>query len=96
MLLLCHGGIYMPQILPIRDLRDTNNISNLCHQEKEPIFITKNGYGDMVIMSIETYEQIINYYIDKSIEIAEKEIEEGGELLDAKESLKMLKRKHFG
>lgn len=48
----------MPQIRLITDLRDTNRISDVCHSVKEPIFITKNGYGDMVVMSIETYEQI--------------------------------------
>ena len=47
----------MPQIRPIRDLKNTTAISNLCHETQEPIFITKNGYGDMVLMSIETYEK---------------------------------------
>lgn len=47
----------MPQIVPIRDLKDTTEISTLCHESDEPIFITKNGYGDMVIMSMETYER---------------------------------------
>ena len=47
----------MPQIIPIKDLRDTNKISDLCNESNEPIFITKNGYGDMVVMSIKTYEE---------------------------------------
>jgi hypothetical protein len=38
----------MPQIRPITDLRNTNEISELCHAKKEPLFITKNGYGDLV------------------------------------------------
>ena len=86
----------MPQILPIKDLRDTTAISNLCHENNEPIFITKNGYGDMVIMSIETYQSIINYYIDHAIEEAEKEIGDGRELLKVRETLEFLKKKHFG
>lgn len=45
------------QILPIKELRDTNKISDLCNESNEPIFITKNGYGDMVVMSIKTYEE---------------------------------------
>ena len=45
----------MPQIRPITDLRNTNEISELCHARREPVFITKNGYGDLVIMSMETY-----------------------------------------
>ncbi len=47
----------MPKIIPIRELRDTTLISELCHNTEEPIFITKNGYGDMVIMSLETFEK---------------------------------------
>ena len=47
----------MPQIIPIRDLKNTNAISQRCHDSKEPIYITKNGDGDMVIMSMETYER---------------------------------------
>ena len=47
----------MPRIVPIRDLKNTTAISQICHEDKEPIFVTKNGYGDMVIMSMETYEK---------------------------------------
>lgn len=47
----------MPKIIPIRELRDTNTISEICHNTEEPVFITKNGYGDMVIMSLETFEK---------------------------------------
>ncbi|MDE5547241.1 MAG: type II toxin-antitoxin system Phd/YefM family antitoxin [Anaeroplasmataceae bacterium] len=47
----------MPQIIPIKDLRDTNKISELCSTSNEPIFVTKNGYGDMVVMSMKTYEE---------------------------------------
>ena len=43
---------------PITDLRNTNEISKQCHNSNEPIFITKNGYDDLVIMSNETYNTI--------------------------------------
>lgn len=46
----------MPQIIPIKDLKNTSEISDMCHKAEEPIYVTKNGYGDMVIMSMETYE----------------------------------------
>ena len=42
----------MPEIIPIRDLKNTNAISQRCHETQEPIFVTKSGYRDMVIMSI--------------------------------------------
>ena len=46
----------MPTIIPIKDLKNTSEISEMCHKTEEPVYITKNGYGDMVIMSMETYE----------------------------------------
>lgn len=87
----------MPQIRPITDLRNTNDISEACHAVREPIFITKNGYGDLVVMSMETYEQIAeNQYIDDAIAEAEEEYEKTGILFDAKETLAGLRRKHIG
>lgn len=47
----------MPKIIPIREMRNTTLMSEMCHSSEEPIFITKNGYGDMVIMSLETFEK---------------------------------------
>lgn len=87
----------MPLIMPIKDLRNTTEISNIAHKEQEPIFITKNGYGDLVVMSIETYEQIVETQtIDNAISEAEEEYEATGILLDARETLASLRRKHFG
>ena len=42
------GDDIMPQIIPIRDLKNTSQISEICHSSNEPVFVTKNGYGDMV------------------------------------------------
>lgn len=87
----------MPQIRPITDLRNTTEISELCHAKHEPIFITKNGYGDLVVMSIETYEEILETAkIDATINEAEKEFAINGELLDARDTLSSLRRRHFG
>jgi prevent-host-death family protein len=86
----------MPQIRPITDLRNTTEISELCHARKEPIFITKNGYGDLVIMSIESYEEMTETArTDTAISEAEKEYAADGVLLDAREALSSLRRKHF-
>jgi len=47
----------MPAIRPSADLRNKyNEISEFCHTNTEPVFITKNGHGDLAVMSIETYE----------------------------------------
>jgi prevent-host-death family protein len=49
----------MPQIIPIRELKNTASISKYVNESNEPVFVTKNGYGSMVIMSIEVYEREI-------------------------------------
>lgn len=47
----------MPHIRPVSDLRNNfADISRTVHETAEPVFLTKNGYGDMVVMSIEAYE----------------------------------------
>jgi len=84
----------MPQIRPITDLRNTSEISELCHSKAEPIFITKNGYGDMVIMSMETYERNMALAdIYEKLAVAEKQIQKG-ELLDGEAVFATLRAKH--
>ena len=49
----------MPTIRPSADLRNSyNEISDFCHTFSEPVFITKNGKGDLAVMSIEAYERL--------------------------------------
>ena len=87
----------MPQIRPITDLRNTTEISDICHAKREPVFITKNGYGDLVIMSIEAYEDLIDTAsIDAAIGRAESEYARTHESLNARTALASLRRKHFG
>ena len=84
----------MPQIIPIKDLKNTAEISELCHKSAEPIYITKNGYGDMVIMSMEIYEQTmkqLNIYTE--LELSEKQIQEGN-IKDARTSLSSMRERY--
>jgi prevent-host-death family protein len=63
----------MPQIRPVSDLRNNfAEISKIVHESREPVFLTKNGYGDMVVMSIEQYE---NIQLENEIFIKLKEAE---------------------
>lgn len=65
----------MPRIIPIKDMRNTSEISKICHESKEPVFVTKQGYGDLVVMSMETYNQLIGITeIDAAIGHAEAEL----------------------
>lgn len=71
----------MPSIRPISDLRNNaNEISDFCRQTREPVYITRNGTGDMVVVSVEEYERqqaLIDLY--GKLAIAEQEIAEGAE-----------------
>ncbi|MDR1765090.1 MAG: type II toxin-antitoxin system Phd/YefM family antitoxin [Lachnospiraceae bacterium] len=87
----------MPTIRPITDLRNTNEISEFCHARPEPLFITKNGHGDLVVMSIETYHRLLdNQSLDADIAQAEAEYQTDQMLFDAREALASVRRKHFG
>ncbi len=84
----------MPRIIPIRDLKDTAKISKMVQESDEPIFITKNGYGEMAIMNMKTYEEkffLLDLY--KSLDISEQQFREG-KGADAFESLKRIRKKH--
>lgn len=77
----------MPNIRPISDLRNNANaISDFCRQTREPVFITRNGTGDMVVLNIEEYERqmaLVDLY--GKLAVAEQEIETGapGEVFDS-------------
>ena len=55
----------IPKILPINELKNTSNISKTCKDSKTPIIITKNGYSDMVIMSVGVYEKMFKQIENK-------------------------------
>lgn len=84
----------MPQIIPIKELKNTALISTMCSETNEPIYITKNGYGSMVIMDVNVYEQkmaMLDVYA--KLALAEDEIREG-KVMDADDSLKELREKY--
>ncbi len=84
----------MPQIIPIKDLKNTSEISEMCHKADEPIYITKNGYGDMVIMSMEIYESAMRQlFMLQNIELSEKQIE-NGQIKDARTALTEMRSKY--
>ncbi|MCM1187443.1 MAG: type II toxin-antitoxin system Phd/YefM family antitoxin [Lachnoclostridium sp.] len=84
----------MPQIIPIKDLKNTSEISDMCHKSEEPIYITKNGYGDMVIMSMEIYENVMHRFsVYKDIELSEQQIE-NKQVKDARTALTEMRAKY--
>lgn len=84
----------MPRIIPIRDLKNTAAISQMCSESTEPIYVTKNGYGEMVLMSMKAYEEkfaMLELY--EKLEKAEEEIK-AGKTKNAKETLKRLREEY--
>ena len=82
------------QIVPMRDLKDTVKIERLCSESKAPVFVTKNGYGKLVIMDMDTFERLF-------AEAARaKAINEGldelsaGKIKDGPETIEGLRKKY--
>jgi PHD/YefM family antitoxin component YafN of YafNO toxin-antitoxin module len=74
----------MPAIRKSADLRNNyGKISNFCHKYREPVFITKNGKGDLAVMSIETYEELAGRNeLYKTIKEGIDDIENGKKLTE--------------
>lgn len=83
--------------MPIKNLRNTIEISEIAHKEQEPIFITQNGYSDLVVMSSELYDRFAKVNrIDQAIYESEKEMQEGGESIDLDIAFAELNKKYYG
>ena len=82
------------EIIPIKELKNTAKISELCHQSNEPIYITKNGYGDMVLMSMELFESTRSRWeMYNDIEMSEEQIKQG-KTKDARSALSHVREKY--
>jgi prevent-host-death family protein len=88
----------MPKIRPISDLRNNfNQISEICHQDQEPVFITKNGEGNLVVMSMALYERqqaLIKLY--EKLAEAEAESRSGVETTSHEKLMAELREKYHG
>lgn len=81
-------------IVPMRDLKDTVKIENLCLNNKEPVFITKNGYGKLVVMDIALFEQMMNeLYTAKALKEGMEDVKNGN-VKDASQVLEEMKLKY--
>ena len=84
----------IPKIIPIKDLKNTSHISEMCRNSSEPIFVTKNGYSEMVVMSIKTYaEKMGMQAIYDELTVSESQFSEG-KSRDAKDACSELRNKY--
>ncbi len=83
----------MNKIRPVSDLRNNfTDISRIVHETNEPVFLTKNGYGDMVVMSMESFEDLhFESEIYFKLSEAEKEAEMTSTRFSSKDVLKAMK-----
>ena len=81
-------------IIPMRDLKNTVEVERQCKEEQGPIFVTKNGYGRLVVMDIEYYESTIQKMEEARLLIEALEDVEKGRVLDGKEALLKLREKY--
>ena len=84
----------MPKIIPIKDLKDTASVSLMVRESTGPVYVTKNGYDDMVMMSMEEYNRMTT-----ELEILEKLLDgeraiARGEIVDAYEGLAQIRRRY--
>ena len=84
----------MTLIIPIKEFKNTNSISEMCNNTNQPIFVTKNGYGDLVVMSMKTYEErLAKLELYEQLAISEKQFE-NGDVYEAKKALSDIRKKY--
>lgn len=83
----------MNSIRPVSDLRNNfAEISKLVHETAQPVFLTKNGYGDMVVLSMEAYDNLqFESEVYFKLQAAEKEAELTAVRFSSKDVLKAIK-----
>ena len=83
----------MNMIRPVSDLRNNfAEISKTVHETAQPVFLTKNGYGDMVVLSMEAFENLqFESEIYFKLQAAEREAELSSERSSSKDVLKAMK-----
>ena len=82
------------KIIPMRDLKNTVEIEKHCVKEQGPVYVTKNGYGRLVVMDIEYYEKTMQkIYEAKAVIEGLKDLKEGN-IEEGTDTIRKLKEKY--
>ncbi len=82
------------QIIPMRDLKNTVEIERRCKESHEPVFVTKNGYGSLVVMDIDYYDETFRKIEEaRMLNAAYKDYEED-KVRDGKTVIKEIREKY--
>ena len=82
------------QIIPMRDLKNTVEVERRCAEENGPVYVTKNGYGRLVVMDIEYYERTMRKMYEAQALIAGMGDVNTGKVKDGASALKNLRDKY--
>ena len=82
------------QIIPMRDLKNTVEVERRCAEEQGPVFVTKNGYGRLVVMDLEYYERTMQSVAEARTLIAGLKDLEAGRVVDGDQALQALREKY--
>ena len=82
------------QIVPMRELKNTVEIERRCAEENGPVFVTKNGYGRLVVMDIEYYERTMKEMEELKLVMEGLKDEEAGRVVDRPTAMEELRKKY--
>ena len=82
------------QIIPMRDLKNTVEVERRCAEENGPVYVTKSGYGRLVVMDIEYYERTMRKMYEAQALIAGMEDVEAGRTKDGVSVLQNMREKY--
>lgn len=82
------------KIIPMRDLKNTVEIERLCAEEKGPVFVTKNGYGRLVVMDMDYYQRTIEKMYEAKMLIEGFDDIESNQTIDGDKVIENIKKKY--
>ena len=82
------------QIIPMRDLKNTVEIERRCAEEDGPVYVTKNGYGRLVVMDIEYYERTMRKLYEASAIMEGLEDVKAGRPVDGESAIRTAREKY--
>ena len=82
------------QIIPMRDLKNTVEVERRCAEENGPVFVTKNGYGRLVVMDIEYYERTMQKMHEASAILEGLDDVKSGRTLDGESAVRDIRRRY--
>ena len=83
------------KIIPMRDLKNTVKIERLCAEENGPVFVTKNGYGRLVVMDIDYYKRTMRKMCEAKAALEGLEDVKAGNTVDGDTVISNIKNKSY-